>query len=210
MVSGSCNNDSIILDWHKAKGASLYEVTISGHLGYTDSIQTNDTIIQTDLPCGQMFNLTVLAKDDRCDSIFSSSVQYKTGTWLIYTFSLMLFYLHIVVIHQYPISSGPCVPMNVQSFTRCENSLGSVSWSMKAQAERYMAIAIGKDGQTHGCITNNTICTWNDLHCGEVYTVNVIAYEYSCTSMPSNSTTIRMGKQPLRKIYVHLQLMLNC
>lgn len=91
MVIGSCDNNTIILDWSEAKGASLYEVTISGHLGYAASFQTNDTIIETDLPCGQMFNLTVQAKDGRCSSIVSSSERYKTGTWLIYTCSLCLF-----------------------------------------------------------------------------------------------------------------------
>lgn len=91
MVSGSCHNENVKLDWSKPKGASLYEVTISGHLGYSASFQTNDTTIETDLPCGQRFNLTVQAKDDRCDSAVSPPEEYKTGAFLFYAFSLCHF-----------------------------------------------------------------------------------------------------------------------
>lgn len=92
-------------------------------------------------------------------------------------------------------SSGPCVPQHVQSFTHCEDSLGSVSWAKSDGAESYMAIAVGLDGHTHMCTTNTTTCTFDDLHCGEQYTIHIIADDYMCSSMPSNSTAIRMGKQ---------------
>lgn len=95
---------------------------------------------------------------------------------------------------QYTFSSGPCVPEHVKSFTQCENSLGSVSWGKSDGAESYMAIAIGLDGHTHMCTTNTTSCTWDDLHCGEQYTIHVIANDYLCSSTASNSTSIRMGK----------------
>lgn len=62
-----------------------------------------------------------------------------------------------------------------------------------------MAIAVGQDGHTHMCISNTTVCTFDDLHCGEVYTVHIVANDYLCSSLPSNSTTIRMGKEaPLK------------
>lgn len=101
------------------------------------------------------------------------------------------------MMQQHIFSSGPCVPEHVQSFTRCENNLGSVSWAKSDGAESYMAFAVGQDGHTHMCSSNTTSCTWDDLHCGEQYTVHVVADDYLCSSMPSNSTLIRMGKQAL-------------
>lgn len=98
---------------------------------------------------------------------------------------------------QHAFSSGPCVPEHVQSFTHCENRLGSVSWARSDGAESYMAIAVGQDSHTHMCTTNTTSCTWDDLHCGQQYTIHVIANDYLCSSMPSNSTLIRMGKNLL-------------
>lgn len=93
-----------------------------------------------------------------------------------------------------PFTSGPCAPRHVQSFVQCENSLGSVSWGSSEGAESYLAIAVGQDNHTHVCTTNTTICSWDDLHCGERYTVHVIANDNLCSSMPSNSTSIQMGK----------------
>lgn len=96
---------------------------------------------------------------------------------------------------QYIFFSAPCVPVHVQSFTSCEDSLGSVSWAESDGADSYLAIAVGQEGHTHMCTTNTTSCTWDNLHCGDFYTVHIIANDYMCSSMPSNSTTLRMGKQ---------------
>lgn len=90
--------------------------------------------------------------------------------------------------------SGPCVPLHVQSLTRCENNVGTVSWARSDGAEYYTAIAVAQDGHTHMCNTNDTVCTWDDLQCGESYTVQVVANDNMCGSAPSNSTSIRMGK----------------
>ncbi|XP_039902211.1 uncharacterized protein LOC120742836 [Simochromis diagramma] len=165
-VHGSCNNETVLLYWFKAKGASAYIVKADGNLGYSTSLKTNNTMIETNLPCGQLFTFTVKAQDDWCDSPTSRPEKYMTT---------------------------PCIPAHVQSFTRCEQSLGSVSWAASDGAESYMAIATGQDRHIHTCTTNTTICTWNDLHCGETYTVYVVAMNYVCTSMPSNSTSIRMA-----------------
>nr|XP_046247875.1 uncharacterized protein LOC124060678 [Scatophagus argus] len=165
-VSGSCDNETVVVDWLAAEGASVYTVTATGDRGYATSFQTNETTLEAELPCGQLFTFTVKAQDDRCDSPVSQPEEFKTG---------------------------PCVPEHVQSFTHCENNLGSVSWAKSDGAESYMAIAVGLDGHTHMCTTNTTSCTWDDLHCGEQYTVHVIANDYLCSSMPSNSTLIRMA-----------------
>lgn len=82
----------------------------------------------------------------------------------------------------------------MESFTHCENNLGLVSWSASDGAEAYKAIAVGEDGHSHECLTDITTCSWDDLHCGDVYTVHVVARDGVCLSEPSQTTTIRMGK----------------
>ncbi|XP_014901851.1 uncharacterized protein fndc7b [Poecilia latipinna] len=166
VVSGSCHDEMVTVSWDEAPGAAVYVVTAAGHLGYVSTFQANETWIETDLPCGQMFTFTVTAQDDRCESAVSQPEKYKTG---------------------------PCTPEALQTYTRCEDSLGSVSWTMFADAESYLAVAVGQDGHIHQCASNTTSCTWDDLHCGEIYTVNVVALDYRCTSMQSNSTIIRMA-----------------
>ena len=83
----------------------------------------------------------------------------------------------------------------MQSLTHCENNLGAVNWAKSDGAESYMAIAVGQDGHTHMCVTNTTNCTLDDLHCGEQYTIYIVANDDLCSSMPSDSTTIRTGKE---------------
>ncbi|XP_075901618.1 uncharacterized protein fndc7b isoform X2 [Nelusetta ayraudi] len=178
-VSGSCDNETVVLDWAAAEGASVYTVTALGDLGYVTSFQTNETTAEAELPCGQLFTFTLVAQDDRCDSASSLPEEFKTG---------------------------PCVPLHVQSVTQCENNVGTVSWARSDGAEYYTAIAVAQDGHTHMCNTNDTVCTWDDLHCGESYTVQVVANDYMCGSAPSNSTSIRMAPC----VPQNLQSSLNC
>ncbi|XP_040040842.2 uncharacterized protein fndc7b [Gasterosteus aculeatus] len=165
-VSGSCDNKTVVLDWSAAEGASAYVVSATGDQGYVTSFQTEDTTAEAELPCGQLFTFTVKAQGDQCGSAAGTAASFKTG---------------------------PCAPRHVQSFVQCENSLGSVSWGSSEGAESYLAIAVGQDNHTHVCTTNTTICSWDDLHCGERYTVHVIANDNLCSSMPSNSTSIQMA-----------------
>ncbi|KAK2835181.1 hypothetical protein Q5P01_015665 [Channa striata] len=178
-VDGSCNNDTVVLHWSAASGASVYVVTATGNLGYVTDLQTDKTATAVELLCGQLFTFTVKAQDDKCDSAISAPQRFKTG---------------------------PCIPQNVQNFTYCENNLGSVRWDMSDGAESYLVIAKGHDDHTHVCTTNTTSCTWNDLHCGETYTVQVISNDHLCNSMPSNRTFIRMAPC----IPQNLKSSLNC
>ncbi|XP_056895182.1 fibronectin-like isoform X2 [Takifugu flavidus] len=165
-VSGSCDNETLVLDWSAADGALIYTIIAKGNLGYVTSFQTNETMVELELPCGQLFTFTVRAQDSRCDSVVSLPEEFKTG---------------------------PCIPQHVQSFSHCENNLGSVRWASSDGADSYVAFAVGQDGHIHMCTTSTTNCTWDDLHCGEVYTIHVVANDYLCSSMPSNSTSLRMA-----------------
>ncbi|XP_051515678.1 uncharacterized protein LOC127418869 [Myxocyprinus asiaticus] len=162
-ILGSCDNNTILLNWDDSRGASSYTVTVTGNLGYANSIQTSESILEVELLCGQTYNFTIVGQNDVCDSITSTPVHFTTA---------------------------PCVPYHIQTFAECEDNLGAVSWAGSDGADIYTAIAVGRDGQTHVCITNTTFCTWNDLHCGENYTVHVIANAHLCSSAPSNTTTI--------------------
>ncbi|KAL2090270.1 hypothetical protein ACEWY4_014958 [Coilia grayii] len=161
----SCGNDSVVLMWSAAAGASSYSVTVTGSLGYVDSFMTNDTELWTELTCGQTFTFSVVTHGDRC----LSPPRFSE-----------------------PVTSTPCVPQDIQTYVECESDLGSVSWSASDGADFYTAIAMGQDGHTHVCTTNSSTCSWDDLHCGEVYVVQVIANDIMCTSPPSNITLIHM------------------
>ncbi|XP_057183469.1 G surface protein, allelic form 156-like [Triplophysa rosa] len=165
-IIGSCDNNTVLLNWDDSRGASNYMVHILGNLGYGDSFQTSESILELELLCGQTYTFTTVGQNDLCESIESAPVQF---------------------------TSVPCAPYNVETFAQCEDNLAAASWAASDGADIYTAIAVGEDGHTHVCVTNTTNCIWDDLHCSEIYTVHVIANSQACSSAPSNSTTIHMA-----------------
>ncbi|XP_074545118.1 uncharacterized protein LOC141804545 [Halichoeres trimaculatus] len=164
-AQASCQSEDVQISWHRAPGVENYLITATGSLGYVESHNTTQTFLPAALPCGQVYNITVQGRGSECDSIPSSPAFVKTG---------------------------PCVPQDLTTYVQCEFNMGSVSWGSADGAKSYEAVATGLDGHTHQCLTNTTSCTWNDLHCGEEYTVVVRAKGHNCTSLPSNSTVIHM------------------
>ena len=75
----SCN-DTVVIAWTAASGAGTYSVTATGDLGYVNTFLTNETELWAELTCGQTFNFTVVAHDERCDSPPSYSPSVTNGT----------------------------------------------------------------------------------------------------------------------------------
>ncbi|XP_030607408.1 fibronectin type III domain-containing protein 7-like [Archocentrus centrarchus] len=160
-----CESEEVKISWLQASAAENFLVTVRGSLGYVKTFNTTKTLLNVSLPCGQDFNVTVQEQGSTCHSIPSSPALFKTV---------------------------PCIPRDVATNVECEFNVGSVSWRPADSAQTYIAVATGLDGHTHHCISNTTSCTWNDLHCGDEYTVVVRAKRHNCTSLPSNSSVIHM------------------
>ncbi|XP_056304665.1 uncharacterized protein LOC130216807 [Danio aesculapii] len=172
-ATGSCDNNTVHLNWNISRGASRYTVLITSNLGYTESLQTSVPMLTVDLLCGQTYTFKTVGENDICDSLPSTPANFRTA---------------------------PCVPYNTKTFVECQNTLGAVSWAASEGAEIYTAIATGQDGHTNICITNATSCTWEDLHCGELYVVQVVASAQICSSKPSVGTNIHMAPCVPRKL----------
>ncbi|XP_017277744.1 serine-rich adhesin for platelets-like [Kryptolebias marmoratus] len=165
-AQAACDSDTVQMSWHQAAGVVNYVVTASGSLGHMESFNTTQTALSATLPCGQHYNVTVQGHGSKCDSIPSAPFFFSTG---------------------------PCTPSDVSTSTQCQLNTGSVSWSPSDGAESYVATATGLDGHAHQCLTNTTTCTWDDLHCGDEYTVVVRAKIDSCSSQASNSSVVYMS-----------------
>uniref|UniRef100_A0A3Q2YUQ4 Fibronectin type-III domain-containing protein n=1 Tax=Hippocampus comes TaxID=109280 RepID=A0A3Q2YUQ4_HIPCM len=92
-----------------------------------------------------------------------------------------------------PPSAAPCIPRDVMTHEQCGANAAAVYWRASDGAITYAAEAIGLDGHSHWCYSNHSNCTWDDLHCGDEYTVLVMAEDEDCASLPSNSSVIYMG-----------------
>lgn len=80
VADGSCDNETVVLSWSEAKGASVYVVKATGDLGYVTSFQTQEPMVEAELPCGQLFTFMVKAQDDRCSSSDSQPAAFRTGS----------------------------------------------------------------------------------------------------------------------------------
>lgn len=68
----------------------MYVVTASGDLGYVTSFQTEETNLEVELPCGQMFSFTVKAQDEQCDGAESHMAVFKMGVCLLSHMSISM------------------------------------------------------------------------------------------------------------------------
>ncbi|XP_061587413.1 fibronectin type III domain-containing protein 7-like [Cololabis saira] len=160
-----CHEEKVQISWQQAGAVENYLITSTGSLGFMEIHNTTKPFLTATLPCGQHYNVTVQGQGSECDSIPSTPAFFKTG---------------------------PCAPWDVITYMQCESNTGSISWGPSDGAESYVAIATGLDGHTHQCLTNTTSCTWDELHCGDEYTVVVRAKADNCTSLPSNNSIIHM------------------
>ncbi|XP_033993889.1 receptor-type tyrosine-protein phosphatase beta-like isoform X2 [Trematomus bernacchii] len=183
-VSLQCGSHTAVLSWEERSDVELYVAnaikTSGGPVQTCNS--TGSTCQFASLDCGETYNFTVTADSQGCRSQASSTVSIQTA---------------------------PCPPSDVTTYAQCEFNMGSVSWGSSDGAETYVAVATGLDGHAHQCLTNSTDCSWNDLHCGEEYTVVVRAKNGNCTSLPSNSSIIYMAPCPPSDVTTYAQCEFN-
>lgn len=91
---------------------------------------------------------------------------------------------------------GPCDPINVTSVLQCGSDMATVSWDTSAGAVAYTVLA-QEDGSQHhtSCRSNTTSCQLNQLQCGKVYYLTVMAEDATCNSTGSTSTILMTGRR---------------
>lgn len=95
-----------------------------------------------------------------------------------------------------PARPGPCDPVNVTSILHCGSDTATVSWEAAAGAVSYTVLA-QEDGSQHytSCWSTTTSCQLDQLQCGGVYNLTVIAEGSSCNSTGSVSATLMTGRR---------------
>lgn len=64
-----CSTDTGVVSWEEEEGVSSYMVQAFGPDGHKPTCSNTTTSCQLpDMHCGQLYNLTVTAKDEQCDS----------------------------------------------------------------------------------------------------------------------------------------------
>ncbi|XP_067845700.1 fibronectin type III domain-containing protein 7-like [Heptranchias perlo] len=171
-----CDAGFMSVSWELSEGATSYTATAEG--SNVQQCSANDTLCDiTDLYCGEAYAITVHAQDDSCDSAESPSIIMKIVS---------------------------CIPQNLDVQLDCNTNDASVSWTYTKGAVTYSATAEGSDGHTVSCDTANRECQINDLHCGQMYNLTVIALDGVCDS--SQSSKFELSSAPCAPQYIYTNL----
>ncbi|XP_049603206.1 pneumococcal serine-rich repeat protein [Syngnathus scovelli] len=182
LAQSPCQSEVLQLSWNHAGGVLFYLITATGNLGYVENYNTTQISLTASLPCGQNYSVTVQGQGSECNSDPSTIAFVKTS---------------------------PCIPRDVRIHEQCGANAATVVWGSSEGAKTYAAEAIGLDGYSYWCYSNQTNCTWDDLRCGEVYMVSVMAKDEDCTSFPSNSSFIYMEPCPPQNVLASVDCDLN-
>ncbi|XP_063075940.1 uncharacterized protein LOC134465972, partial [Engraulis encrasicolus] len=209
-VHQPCGSLSATLSW-RAEGLDLTYMAMATRVSddHKDTCFSNTSSCVFDgLDCGELYAFDVSAHGQQCPSNASDPVYSHTAPCQAGQPRAQVACDSDNVTLDWPSTKGamwyiltisnpqaPCVPADVTAFVECELHVASVSWSESSGDGMlmYNATATASDGQMLPCVTNETWCTWDNLQCGERYTVRVTASDGNCTSPPSNTTTIHMA-----------------
>uniref|UniRef100_A0A672QZ12 Fibronectin type III domain containing 7, related sequence 4 n=1 Tax=Sinocyclocheilus grahami TaxID=75366 RepID=A0A672QZ12_SINGR len=172
-----CDLGSVLVSWNPAVDASQFRVELesesTGTISSCNSTNTQCSIVH--LPCGERFNLSVVALRGSCQSQPISDLS---------------------------ISSAPCIPQGVTGTVDCVTNSAWVSWNVDNGAESYTVQAVRDDGHNSTCSSSNSTCNVPDLGCGRSYTFHVTASNAACVSPPSNSFQLETAPCALSSILV--------
>ncbi|XP_053338582.1 fibronectin type III domain-containing protein 7-like [Clarias gariepinus] len=168
-ASVDCSTSTGLVSWEAEQGALFYMVQAVGANGYqTQCMSTNTSCSLPSLQCGQLYNVTSVSQDGRCNS---SSAQVN-------------------------LQSVPCVPTGVKASLLCSSNSVAVTWQSSSGALRYRADAVNINrSQTVSCNSSLPSCTVGQLLCGTSYNVTVVALDDECSSVKSLAAQVLSGEE---------------
>lgn len=121
--------------------------------------------------------------------IFSFYTEVINKNIFLHSISLLIF-----TISSPCLSLVPCVPTDVEVKVDCSNNQAVVSWSASDGALSYKVTARSTQGAMSLCESTELMCTLTNLTCGQSYSVQVVAQDDICSSLPSPATNFKSGR----------------
>uniref|UniRef100_A0A672I691 Fibronectin type-III domain-containing protein n=1 Tax=Salarias fasciatus TaxID=181472 RepID=A0A672I691_SALFA len=95
----------------------------------------------------------------------------------------------------------------VKASLRCSSNAAAVTWEPASGALSYFAVGVTADGvHLSECNSTMTYCDLGGLQCGQTYSVSVFALDESCSSVESDSASVRTGTDSLDTTFTRLIL----
>uniref|UniRef100_A0AAY4AQB8 Fibronectin type-III domain-containing protein n=1 Tax=Denticeps clupeoides TaxID=299321 RepID=A0AAY4AQB8_9TELE len=157
-VARRCGDGSADVTWAPSAGGKNYTALAVSNRNSVGCTSNGVLCTITNLFCGQMYNVSVVATDNNCTSQCSQTVSLKTA---------------------------PCTPLGVGGMVNCSSNTAVLSWLTSPNAVQYFGMAVGSDGHQLSCNVTSTSCPLSGLHCGQNYSFSVSASDGSCVSPAS-------------------------
>ncbi|XP_075142276.1 fibronectin type III domain-containing protein 7-like [Leptodactylus fuscus] len=162
-----CENNNALISWTESRGANYYLTTLSGNGTIFNCNTTATNCSYLSLQCGQTYNVSVMAVDDKCHSLLSSVSTFETA---------------------------PCQPQGLTVDLDCSSQIASMFWKESDGAQIYNVVIESNNGAVSSYTTNNTFFSSNGLACGQTYGFSVVAMGRTCNS--SKSLTVYENSAP--------------
>ncbi|KAK0130659.1 Fibronectin type III domain-containing protein 7 [Merluccius polli] len=161
-----CPSTLATVTWEHASGAASYAaaaVTAGGD-GADSCNATAATSCQLQqLLCGKTYNVSVVSRDEGCDSAESEPAHLTTA---------------------------PCAPQNVTLDMQCETGNLTASWAHNPDADSFETTVVSHTGAQWFCMSTSCHCSVENIDCGHHLTVTVVAVTGGCESEPSAPVAI--------------------
>ncbi|XP_044157779.1 fibronectin type III domain-containing protein 7-like isoform X1 [Bufo gargarizans] len=172
-VDVQCENNNALISWTEGKGAIYYLASLSGN-GTTSSYNATSTALSNlGLQCGQTYNVSVTAVNDKCETILSTVSTFETA---------------------------PCQPQGLNVDLDCSSQIASMFWEESDGAQVYTVMIRNINGAVSSYTTTSTSFSSHVLDCGQNYGFSVVAIGRTCNS--SKSLTIYEKSAPCAPLLV--------
>lgn len=103
---------------------------------------------------------------------------------------------------------APCIPQNLQTSADCSSDVLLSKWDLAEGALRYTVEAYGNKGdRTHyNCSTVSNSCAIQGVHCGDVLTIYITAYDNECSSPRTLQPVAETGEKAVRLVFMQTKL----
>ncbi|KAM4722869.1 fibronectin type III domain-containing protein 7 [Rhinophrynus dorsalis] len=156
------SSDTLEIVWSAVRGAEIYETKADDG---SNVILCNDTATVcalSGLQCNTQYNVTVYSFSESRGSNTSCASKYM--------------------------ATAPCSP-EITNITKINETTFTVHWESSNSNALYTVTAKGEAGQWD-CTSTGAYCTLEDLPCGAMYMISVVASAATGTSLPSYSMPI--------------------
>ncbi|XP_029686708.1 fibronectin type III domain-containing protein 7-like [Takifugu rubripes] len=172
-----CLSALVEVAWEASNGSDFYTATIQTGDGISNVCMSDSN--QCSVPgliCGRNFSVTVTASNQQCKINSSESTSLQ---------------------------SVPCAPTNISTVTNGTTNTALVSWSPSLGAVRYTVTAQSNLNNV-SCQTSEVTCNLDTLTCGNSYSVQVVAMDDNCSSIPSQAQMVTTAPCPPQNVSVNV------